>query len=152
MPNWCEGTLRVRGRIKDLKRFILEGLEPVTYFGDTKGSLHFDEFDVCESDYDCYIKGTYRGFVENLNVYLDSDYPQDNVETIALETRFAWGITAGDLREICSKYGVDMRIFAFEKGMQFNLDIEIIAGKITKDEEIKFDDYEWDCICPRLGG
>lgn len=152
MPNWCEGTLRVRGKIEDLKRFILEGLEPVTYFGNTLESLCFNEFDVCESDHDCYIKGTYRGFVENLCVYLDSDDPADTVKTIALDTRFAWGITAEELRVICSEYGVDMRIFAFEKGMQFNLDIEIVGGEITKNENIEFDDYEWDCICPEKGG
>ena len=30
--------------------------------------------------------------------------------------------------------------------------IEIIDGEITKDEEVKFDDYNWDCICPNIGG
>ena len=43
-------------------------------------------------------------------------------------------------------------IHAFERGMQFNQIIEIIDGKITKDEEVEFDDYDWDCICPNLGG
>lgn len=38
------------------------------------------------------------------------------------------------------------------RGMQFNQIIEIIDGKITKDEEVEFDDYDWDCICPNLGG
>lgn len=45
-----------------------------------------------------------------------------------------------------------MRIHAFECGMCFNQIIEIIDGEITKDEEIKFDDYNWDCICPNVGG
>lgn len=30
--------------------------------------------------------------------------------------------------------------------------IEIIDGKIVKDEELHFKDYQWDCICPKLGG
>ena len=45
-----------------------------------------------------------------------------------------------------------MRIHAFERGMCFNQIIEIIDGEITKDEEVKFDDYNWDCICPNVGG
>ena len=36
--------------------------------------------------------------------------------------------------------------------MCFNQIIEIIDGEITKDEEVKFDDYNWDCICPNIGG
>ncbi|MBB5146203.1 hypothetical protein HNQ35_001404 [Cerasibacillus quisquiliarum] len=36
--------------------------------------------------------------------------------------------------------------------MEFNQDIEINKGEIIKDEEIKFDDYEWECIYPNLGG
>ena len=31
MPNWCIGTLRVRGTKDDLTKFVLEGLSPVTY-------------------------------------------------------------------------------------------------------------------------
>ena len=50
------------------------------------------------------------------------------------------------------KYGVDMRIHAFERGMEFNQIIEIIDGEVTKNEELRFDDYIWDCICPKMGG
>lgn len=32
MPNWCEGTLKIRGKQKDVKRFVLEGLRPVDFF------------------------------------------------------------------------------------------------------------------------
>ena len=72
--------------------------------------------------------------------------------TIGLDTEFAWGISAEELLNSCKQYNVDMRIHAFERGMQFNQIIEIIDGKITKDEEVEFDDYDWDCICPNLGG
>ena len=45
-----------------------------------------------------------------------------------------------------------MRIYAFEQGMEFNLEIEIINGKITKEAYIAFQDYKWECICPDMGG
>lgn len=27
-----------------------------------------------------------------------------------------------------------------------------VRGKILKDEELHFEDYQWDCICPNMGG
>ena len=30
--------------------------------------------------------------------------------------------------------------------------IEIINGEILKDENIEFKDYDWECICPNMGG
>ena len=46
----------------------------------------------------------------------------------------------------------DIKIYAFEAGMEFNQDIEIIKGKIIKDKEIKFENYQWECIEPNIGG
>lgn len=36
--------------------------------------------------------------------------------------------------------------------MEFNQIIEIIDEKIIKDEELHFEDYQWECICPDMGG
>lgn len=91
MPNWCKGSLKVRGTKASLKTFILEGLHPVGFLGEEREKLSLNE------------------------------------------------------------YG-DMKIHAFEMGMEFNQVIEIIDGKIVKDEELHFKDYQWDCICPKLGG
>lgn len=45
MPNWCAGTLRVRGTKENLTKFVLEGLQPVTYFGSETEALKFDDYD-----------------------------------------------------------------------------------------------------------
>ena len=45
-----------------------------------------------------------------------------------------------------------MKIHGFECGMEFNQVVEIVDGKIMKDEELQFKDYQWDCIFPNLGG
>ena len=79
-------------------------------------------------------------------------YEDDSIHAIALDVEFAWGISSEELLELCKKYHVDMRIYAFERGMEFNLEIEIIDGKITKDSYLAFKDYIWECICPNLGG
>lgn len=150
MPNWCVGTLRVRGTKENLTKFVLEGLLPVTYFGSETEPLKMDDLGLIDCER-CWIKGTYRGFVVASHVYFD-DLEDEEETTIGLETEFTWGISAEELLQSCKKYGVDMRIHAFEREMQFNQIIEIIDGEITKDEEVKFDDYEWDCICPNIGG
>lgn len=127
-------------RVKSCYIYIGQELEPLKM--DDLGCID------CER---CWIKGTYRGFVVDSHVYFD-DLEDEEETTIGLETKFAWGISSEELLNSCKQYGVDMRIHAFERGMCFNQIIEIIDGEITKDEEVKFDDYDWDCICPNIGG
>lgn len=151
MPNWCVGTLRVRGKSKNLKNFVLKGLKPVDFLGNEGSKLEEDEFGYVSCDESCWIQGTRRGFVNDLNVCIE-ETEDDLVQTIALDVKFAWAILADDLLEICKKYNIDMKIYGFEQGMEFNQMIEIINGKILKDAELHFDDYRWDCICPNMGG
>ena len=152
MPNWCEGTLKVRGKVKDLKKFVLEGLKPVDWFGHFLEPLKINQYAHCESDKTCHIENTRRGFVKDLDVYFEED--DEEIQIIHLDTKFAWGIEPKQLQETCIKYNIDMKIYAFECGMEFNQDIEIVNGEIIKDEEINFKDkdYRWDCIMPNLGG
>ena len=152
MPNWCEGTLKVRGKVKDLKKFVLEGLHPVDFFGNEKSALEINKYDNCESSETCYIENTRRGFVEGLDIYFEED--EEEIDIIALDSKFAWGINAKELQETCKKYNVDMKIYAFESGMEFNQDIEIVDGEIVKDKEIDFKgkNYKWECIMPNMGG
>lgn len=151
MPNWCVGTLRVRGKSKDLQNFVLKGLKPVDYLGNEYTELELDEFFNVSCNKTCWIEGTRRGFVNDLDVSF-KDYEDDSIHAIALDVKFAWGISADDLLKICKNYNVDMKIHGFEQGMQFNQIIEIIDGKILKDEELHFEDYRWECICPNMGG
>ena len=56
------------------------------------------------------------------------------------------------LRNMSEKYNLDFKIYGFEQGREFNQDVEVVAGKIIKDELIEFDDYIWECIDPTIGG
>lgn len=69
-----------------------------------------------------------------------------------MDTKFAWTIHVEQLLEISKKYNIDLKIYAFEREMEFNLDIEVSKGKVIKSEVIKFDNYMWDCIDPLSGG
>lgn len=151
MPNWCKGSLKVRGTKENLTKFILEGLHPVGFLGEEKAKLHLDEYGDVDSNETCWIEGTRRGFVEGVAAYL-SEIEDGESFIVVFDSKFAWGISVEELLKTCSKYHVDMKIHAFEKGMEFNQIIEIIDEKIIKDEELHFENYQWECICPDMGG
>lgn len=151
MTKWCKGCLKVRGRVAAVKRFILEGLEPVNFFGDGLPKLEISVLDDVESDNYCRIKGTTRGFVEKF--YVDFSVVEDGETfTAVLDATFAWAANADELLALCRKYEVDMKLYAFEKGARTNQDISIVGGLIIRNCVIRFEDYDWECICPTLGG
>ena len=57
MPNWCRGTLRVRGTKENLTKFVLEGLQPVDYFGEDLEVLKMDEYSQVKCSR-CWMKAT----------------------------------------------------------------------------------------------
>lgn len=156
MPNWCEGTLKVRGTIKDLKNFVLNGLIPVTLTGCAKKPLSFDKEDnvsfcIYSTPNTLYIKDSRRAFCEP--EYIEAWVDEVNNKTImTLPFKQAWAIKAVDLLNICKEFNVDIRIQGFERGMQFSQIVEIIDGEIRQDEIIKYDDWDWECPCPDVGG
>ncbi len=137
MPNWCCCALRVRGKQKDLQNFVLNGLKPCDHFKKEHAILELDEFGYVGCNEKCWIEGTSRGFVNDLDLYFEEE-EDDSIQTIALDAEFAWGINSEELLKVCQKYHVDMRIYALERGMEFNLEIEIINGKITKGSYFAF--------------
>ena len=151
MPNWSEGCLKVRGKASDVKKFVLEGLQPVDFFGNALPKLELSDLGEVDTDKDCWIEGTTRGFVENL--YADFSFVEDDETfTAVLDAKFAWAADAEELLASCKKYSVNMKLYAFEKGMGFNQDILIVDGEIRRDNRIAFEDYNWECICPTVGG
>lgn len=157
MPNWCEGTLKVRGTIDNLKRFIFDGLSVVKDRSLLKVS---DVFSYEEDQIYFYIDSIPYAlyFKESSRAFCEPDYIEIEVETPGEETilllpfKQAWAIRAEELTNICARYNVDMKIQGFEMGQQFSQLIEIIDGKICKNEFIEYDDWDWDCPCPELGG
>ena len=151
MPNWSEGCLKVRGKAANVKKFVLEGLQPVDFFGNALPKLELSDLGEAETENVCWIEGTDKGFVENL--YVDFSFVEDDETfTAMLDTKFAWAADAEELLALCKKYSVDMKLYAFEKGMGFNQDILIVGKEILRDNRITFEDYNWECICPTVGG
>ena len=156
MPNWCEGYLRIMGEWEDILSFLTNDLDLPD--GGTKKDIkiilpYYDDEDAFELDitnYGAHIRGTRRGFIRPINeVYYKR---KESPDVIALPSKFAWDIDVEGLRKLSEERSLNLRIYAFESGMQFNRDIEILKGKITKNDTIKFVDYEWECIDPYKGG
>ena len=143
--------MKVRGKAANVKKFVLEGLQPVDFFGNALPKLELSDLGEVDTDKDCWIEGTTRGFVENL--YADFSFVEDDETfTATLDAKFAWAADAEELLASCKKYSVNMKLYAFEKGMGFNQDILIVDGEIRRDCRIEFEDYNWECICPTVGG
>lgn len=151
MPNLCKGDMRVKGKKDCIISFLINCIENIRYSTNDIAEKT-DKYNYFEC-YHGWIKGTSRGFASDIDIDIElCDFDENNNITVSFRVEFAWDCDAKEIKKICNKYNIDARLYLFEKGMRFNRDIEIIDGKITKDNTIKFDDYEWDCIMPNLGG
>lgn len=150
MPNWIEGVLKIRGDREHLLKFLNEGLDAVEGGSSSDWKISTDHEDLYVHIKSAHIVGTRRGFFENTNE--DIYFNDDGVFVMCLDTQFAWNVDVDALVALSKKTGVDFRFYGFERGMQFNREIEILQGELTEDRTITFDDYEWECIDPKKGG
>ena len=129
MPNWCKDidVFEIHGPKKNIVKFLSEGVEYSEY----------------QYIIDCYSHGHVIQYTSResiiLSLFLD-DFGQ------------AKNFKAKDLAKISSKYGVDLRIFATESGMEFCQEIEVINGEITINREVPYSDFMWEAPDPRIGG
>ena len=160
MPNWIEGSLKLRGSSENLKRFFTEMIQPSTSYGEEAAkkedfiSCDFpdnnDDSNSVEIRHDAWIKGTRRAFVnDDCWVVFDND---DRKHTVCLPIRQAWAFDADSWCGISAECGIDIRLYGIECGMQFCQEIEIIDGELVSNREIKYDDWEWECPLPFMGG
>ena len=164
MPNWSKGNLKIRGKKENIIKFLEEGTSLLDGFWEPKEIKPEIEINDCDEieiknldkvkGIDClYIKGTRRNFIDPIENEIYIHDTDEEEQIICLKNfKAAWGIDADALKVISKRYGIDIKIYAFEAGMEFNQDIEIVKGEIIKDEEIKFKNYVWECVEPNLGG
>lgn len=162
MPNWCEGVLKIRGKQEKVLDLLAENLQVWK-----RTIINEHMFDIREEiDKEAikinreegwvyvselaYIKGTNRNFVESNDIEV---YEDKNGNTcIAIEMKGAWDILSDPYIDLSKQYNVDIKIEAFEQGMEFSRYILIEKGELKEDKKIEYDDYVWDCVMPNLGG
>ena len=178
MPNWIEGSFKMKGKYEDILRFFKEGIN--VYDDKWNASSKKNEYIakpkkdwmyIDESVYQdikfktelrgcrienmsnkwAYIEGTERAFIKDYIPCHITEYDK-GFSVAVCNVCQAWGFREDNWVDLAKKYNVDIRLFGIECGMGFQEYIEIINGEITKNESPDFDCFEWDCIFPWMGG
>ena len=167
MPNWCVGNMRLRGKRSAIKEFLSNELESVCH---RRGVLDVQIAPIIIEDdgYEItikrnaddkslfpsiYIKGTRRNFIRSKSIVVYLDKGDEVIQTVCIDdVEAAWGFEATPYLEKAKKYGIDIRIVGFERGMEFEQEIEIVNGELVKDDEITYDNWLWECPMPNMGG
>ena len=170
MPNWCEGTLRLRGKRKDIAEFLKDNIRAVVRKPDSFDTEDYpadvkEEYDgqyVTVSSnrpnriigYDWFwIKDTHRNFIDRDPFCVDMYGDENKIYTVCIDGfRAAWGVEFEPYVAFSKKYGLDIKIFGSEQGMQFEQCIEIVNCKLVKDEEYRYEDWDWEAVNPNMGG
>ena len=163
MPNWCEGILKLRGNKKDLVNFVMNVLERYVYKSSSNElcsvEVSYDDFGELEielnDDSYIYFKNSRRVFLtQAVSWYFNTkrDDPDGEQYIQLLDIKQAWDIDTDYFVKLSMLYRLDIKIDAFELGMQFTRHIEIIQGDIVRDDTQKYNNYDWEVYDPRLGG
>ena len=149
MPNFAEGTIKLRGRAENIKsalKYMFGAVGDITIEDDTDGEII--TFTTTDSYF--YINGTKRAFIDNdsFEIHLDDDFLIIELDNF----NQAWRAIPEDYIEISEKFNVDIKIFTFEQGLEFTQEIEISKGKILKNTVLKDGKYRWEVAFSNLGG
>lgn len=150
MPNWIEGTLKLRGKAEDLIRFVDNGID---------GNVNKEDGSDYVSYYigeDIYVNDSRRVFTDH-DFYLDISKKSEKNQVVTIPIKQAWSFTPYEGAEqrwidLAKKYNLDIRLQGFECGLQFYQDVEIVNGVLVRNDEKQYADWDWECPMPRLGG
>lgn len=135
MPNWCRGTLIIKGTKDNVKSFLLENLKA--------NDLDFYEDNwklTIRSNQGFYIDGTKKNFVnDNIEFYFATE--ETNKECSMNGFMAAWSIDPEPYVQISRKYDIDIDIGGTEIYGGFAQEIKIQKGEIIIDkvEKINLD-------------
>ena len=172
MPNWITGSLKVRGKPENVKKFFMEGLNKYKDSYDEKTKKWSSSvvpreewvktdisdpnitefyFDILASEW-IYVEGTRRAFItgeHEIRTFFDQ---ADKVLYVVSDVNQAWGFDPEEWAAISEKFHIDIRLWGLECGMEFGQEIEIIDGKITINRTLSYKNWEWQAPIPWLGG
>ena len=159
MPNWIEGTMKLRGKRENIKRFFKEGLDASSWpKPEDRENQVIDNSEGSELDFsfhnEPHIKGTRRAFITDQNAYMVEDEG-----VVCVDVKQAWAFNADreneDLKKwksISDEYDLDIKLFGIESGMEFEQEIIILRNRRPIITEKQYEDWEWECKFPNMGG
>ena len=148
MPNWAEGSIKLRGRSENIASSLKQMLLNDTVTLEDKWDGTLLKFNNTAPYF--YINETRLAFIEKeqIEVWLEEEFCIFELDNF----KQAWRAIPENYQEISSKFDVDIKIFTFECGMEFTQEIEISKGKIIKNVCYEYDDYQWEVPFSNLGG
>lgn len=168
MPNWIEGSIKVRGPRENVKKFFTEGiniyqLENPQNLKSAKLPIPKEEwmkvYEYDNGDIDiyffgenerwAYVEGSIRAFITD-EIYIHKIEETKDLYIGTSKVNQAWGFNTDDWVEISKKYHVDIRLWGLEGGMQFGQEIEIHDGNVIIDKDTVYD--TWTMPLPWVGG
>lgn len=165
MPNWAEGTIKFRGSKDNVIKFLSEGIHAVSFLGkdidgveiyvdDVFGDVNVEQMD--DDYYIFHINDTKRAFIEKedlINSHFSEFYETDEY-IIELSFKQAWDIKPDEYQKIADKYDLDIHIFAYESGIGFTHEVEIVHHELSKDitNKYEYQDYQWNIPFTNIGG
>ena len=172
MPNWIEGTMKLRGKMSDIKRFFDEGIELSGWLNEQnkqRGNYIKESCLENELSYEIvgdtpYVIGTHRMFIAEGDYYLYKNDDDNNVMVLGVQQAWSFtgdgtGVKEKALVDIADRYNLDIRLYGIEQGMEFCQEVVVHhkradeeKGKIVVDSFIKYEDWDWECPFPRMGG
>lgn len=159
MPNWIEGTMKLRGKQKDIMRFLDIEIIANGSGGDISDYVDRnirDGFVEYEFKNDPHVNGTRRMFVDESYIYMDKED-----ECVCLDIRQAWCFSFSpksddeDLRlwaDFAKKYSIDIKLFGIECGMCFTQEVIALRNERVISNVKYYEDWDWDCPFPNMGG
>ena len=150
MANWCEGWVKFRGSLENLKWFIeneFEKSEPI---------ITGEELSPCMAERLTFLKSLVRTYVDDndvsrANYEIFSD--DDGIGIFVIKLCHAWNVQRQGYNELAKKYNLDIRGKCYELGCEFVEEFEVNnRGEDVFYKVHEFNDYTWECECPTLGG
>ena len=172
MPNWCEGTVGIRGRTDDILKFLNEEFVRYTYDVEKHESVEVpgSVFKI-DDDSDMtiwltvddvagtwiWIKDTQLAFFDddqNVNDFVMDKDKSSDIWTLRLPIKQAWSFREDDWMALSSKYHLDFNLFGVECGMEFMMEFQIVNGEYVEGKltNTKTGNWSWDCPFPWMGG
>lgn len=155
MANMIEGTLKLRGTRENIEKFMSEGLGVTALYEGKKSLSDFFLDDSSETSLEYVVRKDYI-WIKGIAAFIPEGqyYTFTNSDPIVLCLKIEekWEFHTDKWLEIASKYNLDIRLYGIECGMEFCQEVIIVGGKVEQDRQWKFNNWNWECPFPYMGG
>ena len=159
MPNWIEGTFKLRGKREDIRNFLKNEIAASELYG-VESDINDQVIDNSGDDYldftfknEPWIKDTRRAFITSEYFWMEEDY---GVAVFSIKQAWSFNCNDRDLdrwKEIARDYDIDIKLYGIECGVQFCHEIIITEkGSRVVENVIQYENWDWDCPFSHMGG